>query len=381
MREPPKGPIKWLRRRALPWAARLTALVGAAVLLVWGLGAVLTDESHWSQYVWWVPSWPVLVLAWISWGVSAALGALSTRLGGAFVRPFLLVACLVATVWVALVEWRLYRVVRVGGAGDPVRIVHWNLAQAPGRPDLAQAVLDLDPDIAVVANPRRDEHFEPLLTGLTRIGDSEDPARPTFARFGRFAVASTFPIVRSGEAPLHRLADTDREWVTWWDHGRIAFFEFDASARYPDLGRSLVVWVVDLPSDPRLWRMDVMREARRAIDMWAGPAKAPNAVGLWRPADAPGGFPAPDVVVGDFNAPRGSASLDLIVDGLTEAHSAAGFGPDASWQPQQSGWSFIPRLWHIDLTFVDPAWRVRGYDVHPGPVGGHALQAVDVERR
>lgn len=376
MREPPRGPIKWIRRRVLPAAGKLAAWVGVLVLVVFGVGRVLTDQHHWSQYLWWVPASWTLAAAWGLLALSTILSLGSTRLGGAFVRPFLLVGALAATGWVAFGEWHLERLAfPVRSPGPAVRVAHWNLsANAPGG-DLSGFIAAREPDVAFVMNARYDDDRAAMVEGLRALAGEGD-GESHFLQRGRMMVASRLPIVGYGVAVLEKL-EAPGDWPTSHDAGQVAFVELDASGRFPGLGRPLVVWVVDLPSDPNLWRMELTRAAARAVGRWSGPVQRPDEGGRLRPVAATGPFPDPDVVVGDFNTPRGSASLRGLVGAMREAHAASGAGPDASFRARYYG--FGPG-WHIDLAFVGDGWRASGYELARRPPIRHAMQWFDLGR-
>lgn len=377
MREPPKGPIKWTRRRLLPGAARLLAWSGVLLLVAFGVGRVLTDRFHWSQYLWWLPAEWVLAGAWALLIASSVLALGSTRLGGAFVRPFLLVGVVVATAWVGVAEWHAERfVVPVRAHGATVRVAHWNLSANELTSDPSAFIAGHHPDVAVIVNARYDDEREALIDGLRALAGADESGGVRFLQRGRVMIASKLPIVGFGVAPLEKLsASTD--WPSARDSGQVAFVELDASAEFPSLGRPMVVWIADLPSDPSLWRVDLMRAARRAVDGWDGTAWRVNDTGTMTPTKVEGGFPEPDVVVGDFNTPRGSASVRALVGGMTGAHEAAGRGRDASFRVRFR--AFSPGL-QIDLAFVGDGWRAAGYDLARWSTIKHAMQWVDVER-
>ncbi|MEM1183950.1 MAG: endonuclease/exonuclease/phosphatase family protein [Planctomycetota bacterium] len=106
------------------------------------------------------------------------------------------------------------------------------------------------------------------------------------------------------------------------------------------------LWIVDLPSDPFINRNDLMAQMRRDLDAWNGRVTSMDHVGRWRTIETNDAFPEPDLIVGDFNTPRGSRSLDALTD-RENAHAAVGLGHDHTW-PRP-----VP-LWAIDLAFYDP---------------------------
>lgn len=369
--------MKWARRRVLPLMARLAALAGVLLLAAWLTGRVLTDQHHWSQYLWWMPAEWVLAAVWGLWGISALLALGSTRLGGALVRPFLLIGIILATAWVLFAEWHAERyVVPVRARAQTARIAHWNLSANDAEGDVAPFIASQDPMVAIVTNSRFDVDRPSLVAGLRAIA-GEDDTQTRFLERGRVMVASRLPIVGFGVARLGKL-DVPDDWPSAHDTGQVAYVELDASEYFPDLGRPLVVWVVDVPSDPRLWRMNVMREARAAVDAWGGPRWHADAAGRLIATHDEAAFPLPDVVVGDFNAPRGSASVRTLVGDMREAHAAAGRGRDASFLFRLR--LFSPGL-QIDQSFVGKDWRAAGYDLARRPPVKHAMQWVDVERQ
>jgi endonuclease/exonuclease/phosphatase (EEP) superfamily protein YafD len=128
-----------------------------------------------------------------------------------------------------------------------------------------------------------------------------------------------------------------------------------------------------------------MRAARLAIDRWRSPAHR-----MQPPGEGASDFPAPDLVAGDFNTPRGSGSLTILVGPMREAHTAAGFGPGNTWRTP-ADWSRrrVPAWlslatrwtgrWPIDLVFASDRWRVTRIQHTPKPDALHTLQVVDLE--
>ena len=84
-------------------------------------------------------------------------------------------------------------------------------------------------------------------------------------------------------------------------------------------------------------------------------------------------FPVPDLILGDFNTPRGSESLEALVGAKREVLAEGGWGPRATW-PRR-----LP-LWGIDLGFVGDGWRVLvGRVLDPG-AGGHRALEFEISR-
>ena len=85
------------------------------------------------------------------------------------------------------------------------------------------------------------------------------------------------------------------------------------------------------------------------------------------------GFPAPDIVVGDFNIPRSAGSLKALGRGYPSAFDQAGRGYMASY-PR------VRPIFHIDQTFVAPGLRVFDYRLPDIGAGAHRAQVVDIAR-
>lgn len=380
----PTGVIAWIRRRPLSWAAKLSALAGLAAVGVWGLGRVLNDDHAWSQFLFWIPTVLVVALAWVMVVVSAICSRLSLRMGGVMLRPFLALVCIGLTGWLLIGEWGVHRyAVGPEAREDDVRVLHWNISvarQARGAPGQA---LGPQPDIAIIANIRNDEYRQPLLDALATLlppGEGEGGAEDAgeggggtpdlhFIRSGALVVVSRFPIRRWGAARLEPVESKLDDWRSGWDPGRVFFIEIDAG-----LGAGpLTVWALDLPSDPTMSRAQVMREAAAATGAWDGPEFFPGREGEWVAVlrDDEVSFPEPDLVVGDFNIPRGSRSLRTLVGGMTNAFEVAGRGPAGSW-PRKAP------LWHIDQAFVGDRVEATRYRLEDPGLGEHRMQVIDL---
>ncbi len=373
----PTGFIAWVRRRPLSWASKLAAIAGLGALALWGAGRWFNDDHAWSQFLFWIPTLLVVVFAWTMVLVSSACSRLSLRMGGVMLRPFLALVCLGMTGWMLVGEWRTPRYVLAPGArATDLRVLHWNISVARGARGAGDAVLAQSPDVAMVSNIRNDEFRQPLLDALRTLapsvdGDGAPKADAYFLRRGGLAVASRFPIRRWGLVGLDPVESRLEEWRSGWDPGRVFFIELDTTGE-ASIGRPLIVWALDLPSDPTMPRARIMANASVAIGAWDGVSFVPDDVGRWV-ATAPeaGAFPPPDLVIGDFNAPRGSRSVRAVVGGMTNAFDAAGRGPMGTW-PRRTP------LWHIDQAFVGELVEATRYRVVDPGLGEHRMQVIDL---
>lgn len=320
-------------------------LVAAWFLLAgaWLIGRLATDMSLQTQYLFWLPT-PIVagvgvvlcLLAW-AWRPPARIARLGVRTG---------------TVAVALmVAFLLVGEMRLGRGGGTIdqstppdsttRVLSWNLGGDPLRDPLPEAA-SWHPDLAILANLSW-KYRRPRPEAL--VGTPLEEA--AWHHLGRFLILTPHPIARTGVVDLG--LEATRRGDGQIDPGQAAFIEvtIDGSPR--------IVWLIDLPSDPSIPRHSMLRLAGLRIGHTEGGA----------------GFPEPDLIVGDFNTPRGSRSLRNIVGDADSAFDRAGSGWSATW----------PRafpLWHIDQVFVDDAVGVRAHRVLDMGLGEHRGVVVDV---
>jgi len=387
-----------VRRRVLPAMGRLWALLGLLILAAWLTGRILTDEHLWSQYLFWMPTLWAVGAAALAWFLSWVFGLLATRMSGDLLRPLLGVAVILVAGWMLAIEWRAYRIVRlpIDPEKPSVRVAFWNNASKAHLHGAERDFEAVAADISVITNPTGGpKQRQGLLDTLVRIsqpaapeeaepGAAQSPAGPVpelpppsvhlYRRFG-LVFASTMPILRVGDAWLEESEGADETWRTAGYGGRASFVELDASEKLPALGRPLVVWVIDLPSDPSLHKLEPAGKANAAISGFAGPVLEPDATGVMRRQGFTGtGFPPPDIVVGDFNTPRGSASLRAVVGAMGSAHDQGGFGPDVTWD-QPFAW------WAIDLMFVGDGLHAARFDAQLLNHHAHSLIVGDLVPR
>jgi endonuclease/exonuclease/phosphatase family metal-dependent hydrolase len=128
----------------------------------------------------------------------------------------------------------------------------------------------------------------------------------------------------------------------------VAMFRLDTTA---ELGRPITVYAVDLPSNPKRARHDIARAARRMLEGTAAPP--------------------PEVVVGDFNMTRGSASLKTLFPGLAHAYDQAGRGYGATFSRG------FP-LYHLDHTLLSDTLTATDYVLIDLETGRHLAQWVEL---
>lgn len=188
---------------------------------------------------------------------------------------------------------------------DGLQLVQWN-ASWPGSlggADAAERLLELEPDIAVISNP-----YKLFADGR---GEAWQAAGYDVINLGWFLVASRLPVTEA------RVVTSAK--------GRIA-----ALVRTVWRGEPLTVMPIDLPSEAWASRSDIAERLR----------------------DDLAGMPLGDVdiIVGDANIPRGSASLGVAFPDHRSAWNDAGRGYGGSWP------RIIPLL-QIDHVLIGPAIR------------------------
>lgn len=308
-----------MRRRA----AVACIVLASAALVAFLTSELATDRFASMQRLWWVPRPPfaagcallaALALA-LSWPARRARWTSTAILAIA-------IACVAAAVQ------RDFGFGRERTAGA-FRLLHWNAAWiSPKFADAAiDAILAADADAIVVSNVGQ------LLFGGRSARAIDRGYRihraGGFALLARDPVAVAQPLVAAGEGTS------------------AARFEIET-----ELG-PLAIEAVDLPSDPEIGRFRLVGELARQL----GSRRA-----------AP-----PDVFVGDFNIPRGSASLGLLASDAVDAFRSAGVGLGYTF-PRERPWLAI------DLALVRPPWRTVRAEVSDPGAGRHRLQVVDLER-
>ena len=373
---PTRG-ARWTRRVLWPTLSRWLALLGLVIAGGFVVGRVLTDTRHWSQYLYWIPVLWVLISCWGLWGLSALLGWRGLRPKGNFVRALLVLMCLGMTLFALVFVWRVQRpVLRLVSSGpEPdLRVVHWNIAADSFDVGTAAGViLDQDPDIALIANARWDGQRSALLEALGELIPDSDETGPRLA--GSLLIASKYPVTHWGVVWLDPSANPEANTRSTGDRGWVVLLGIDV----PDRDAPLVVWVVDLPSEPTQWRQETMDRAIRAgtrADVRVRTVEDAPVVDL----------SVPDLIVGDFNTPRGSDSLarfdGLSGGGYVDAFERAGWGRGRSWVPVTGNplarGAVALGDWHIDLALVGEGLRATGYGLFGPAPSDHRAQRIEL---
>ena len=175
--------------------------------------------------------------------------------------------------------------------------------------------------------------------------------RLNWEEFSRVALnAPALPGV-TPETGMSRIYPRDAENIT---PGYITAAEL---ATTPRRGRPTTIYFIDYPSSPLLHRARVAELVQRKINQITTPPLGELAV------------PMPDVVIGDFNTPRSSASLLRLLPGFWPASDHAGLGLLKTFPRPRC-------LLHIDNTLVSPTWHADEYGVIDPGISEHKAQRV-----
>jgi hypothetical protein len=346
--------------------SRLCLLVAAASFIAWATGLLIGDRWLWSQFLAYVPPPAWVLAAWLAlpaWWLSRDRSRPSAR-----TRALPWALGVLMLLHLAGPHWRLHRLLTPADntpRDQRLRVMSWN----PAWHRMAafdQRVLEFAPDLLVVGTPHYTADFAAIRAAL---------APQTYSvRSPTFAVVSVHPIRRWGTLPLNiRVPSARPSWIkpgqVSTEGGEATFFEIDAPHLAPT---PLVVWCLDLPSDPFMLRRDVLAAAMAAIRGFGGPVLVRGEDGLDTPQrlDSPG-FPAPDLVVGDFNTPRGAGALAALPADLADAYAQAGVGPAGTF-PRQ-----LPVL-HIDHVLVGPRLRAAGFSIADPGAGRHSAAVAEI---
>ncbi len=371
-----------LAGRALGVLARLLGVFVVLGLLLKFAGEAVSDRFWWSQWLEWTPN--VLVFA----GTAAVLipATLLCRAARRVARA----GPAPGTAWVLGAGWGLllahgaytvavdapfYRARPPGpGANEAsTRVVFWN-AGASERAGWDDLVSGVDPDLVVLVGLSNREPVQAILGRMPEGGQR--------LAYDRFTVLSALPMKRFGFTHLNIAPGAGYDprlpegYKSRHDPGAAMYLE--TAATRAGAG-SIVTWIIDLPSDISLGRDLVARESRAAIDAFDGQRMERGESGHWsiEPGTGhagPKGFPTPDLIVGDFNIPRGAASLSHLRRGYPDAFEQAATGYMASF-PRR-----VP-LWHLDQAFIGPRFRAWRYRLLDAGSSEHLMQVVDLAPR
>jgi hypothetical protein len=205
---------------------------------------------------------------------------------------------------------------------------------------------------------------------------ADHPGTRHYQRLAFYSIISKWPILRWSSTPLNLptlqtkldpyASTLERGW--YWNRGEACWIELDSTA---DLGRNLIIWIMDMPSDPRLHRAQLTAVAAQTLRDATPAIFSRGPVGQFIPAPATTpGFPTPDLIVGDLNIPRGAFSLAALVGQARPVYETAGVGPEGSYH------RLLPVL-GIDQMFMNAPIDATRYDLFDPGFGTHLAQRAE----
>jgi vancomycin resistance protein VanJ len=204
--------------------------------------------------------------------------------------------------------------------GRHLRLLHWNVfGGAWGWDKVRQVLRDLKADACVLSEAPGEESLEDLAAELG----------PGYTVLRQENLA----VLARGRLTLGEPLGTrdGRSFSVLWDVE----------------GTRFSLLVVDLPSSLTIARAPLLEDVRDAIVKRQ-----------------------PDLVVGDFNAPRRSRALSDLPTGHAHAYDLAGSGWSSTWPVP------VP-LWAIDQCIVGPRLTAHRYELRSTTASDHRLQVLD----
>ncbi len=336
------------------------AFLALVVMAAWFVGEIVSDRSWWTQFLEWTPLVLLVPAICILIAVAECGRRLIKRLRpsdpmlprlGQLLGATALALGLLAVYFVQ-VDLGGLRLLGIGihrPEGMPTRVLFWN-SGAEELEGWENNAINLHPDLCVFNSITVSSRLVPLVESMT-----DDPVnRPVWTlEHDRFTILSRAKILRHGFTTLSiakgsGLDPREQGPNRYYDPGRAMYVELEGSAfeQGGDEARNIVVWVIDLPSDLSLPRALVTEQAAQAIAAYRGPEYVLDSQQRWVHATGDlAGFPPADLIVGDFNIPRGSWSIGTIT-------SMNGGSMENAWNQAGRGYTATyPRNW--PLLFID----------------------------
>ena len=289
------------------------------VIIVWLLGQFVSDRWLWSQWLSWIPTIAILVFLLLTTIVLARLESKRKTivLGSAF---------LLCTAWFLFVENRVFSTTSIHG---DLRIVGWTMSHSKQSVvrESAQLIVDLDADITLLTHGWK-VRGEPLI-------------KEWLGNKGKRLISGPFTLLTTLR-PLEVRTLVASKGIY------ISLYTLDTTK----LGRELVIYAVDLPTDLRISRRDIVRRAKQ----------------LLRQTDAP----EPDMVIGDFNMTKNSNSLHRFFPSLSDAWGEAGVGWSYSYHRA------FP-LFQIDHMLLHKELHPVMYELIDPQFGRHSIQLLELD--
>jgi hypothetical protein len=303
----------------MKWITIVFASLLLFITTSWFFGIVLTDRWVWSQWIAWIPTQVVMLLLVISLIVVVITKA----------KKLVIILALVlssVTYWFTFEENKFFS---KATAGSGLRIVGWTMSHSKKRvsKESAEKVISLKGDITLLTHGWyvRGESSIREWIGVENRPVSNGP----------FTILTTLQVVE-----VQTLIASDGIYIS--------MFIIDTSET---LGKPLVLWAIDLPSDLDISRIKTATKVQRLL--------------------ATLNTPTPDVVIGDFNMTRGSYSIEKMFPELSDASDEGGFGLLASFPMEYP-------LYHIDHTLIREGLYCSAFSFINPQIGRHRVQIVEL---
>ncbi len=313
---------RYLFRFAIQLLCGQCLLISILAVGLWFAGRIYSDRTYLSQWLLWIPT-PMMLPA----AILGLAGILAPGRKAIWKRKRLwgwVLVTLSIGIYFSTIEHRLFR--SAPDAGRGFSLAYWNRVYRHTAEDhsaVRNQIIHHLADINILLDAwglSRDQEFNDLL-----------PPDMTVRTVNRFAIVTRFPIIEI--KPLVRSNEFTALML------RLAVDE--------ESGESVVIYAIDLPSNPFMRRYLVGSEMQ----------------GFLNKAEAP----TPDIVVGDFNMTRGSYSMRQIFPEHHHAYDDGGHGYAASYHR-------IFPLYHLDHILLADHYCATRYDLMDPGFDRHYLQ-------
>lgn len=386
--------------------AAITSAASITISILYAASITISDHFAATQWLTWIPSW-ILIAAATTTLIPAAINTARSTRRGRIQRHITITASTLsaATILHAGLIHRTF--------GNPLtsftttstttppnylRVVVWNATDA--NPDQAlHATAALNADLYIIAHRGRTRWTDQLAEHLSTTASSNTHETRTYKATEAWpaTIITHLDITRLQTRNLalqeltpppppspppptnqHKQTTTTNQPRTRTQPGYLIAFELETTQT---LNNPITVWLLDLPSDPQLHRMQI---AEHTAEKLGGPAQ-PRHSQLQPPqntlnqkldhwASAPAGLARPHLLVGDFNIPINAASIRRITGDMQHAHRAAGTSLPGTWPRKHT-------LLHIDHAFTSRQLRAHNYRSPDPGNGTHRIQVFDITSR
>jgi vancomycin resistance protein VanJ len=292
--------------------ARAGWLVPPVIFLVWLIGQFLRDR-------WWLSGLCFYFPSFVAAATLAAMSVMAWRWRTRRVAVVALLLSLAPMLCVGLVE-NQWRKPPAANTREQFRLVHWNVFYGGlGWSGVRANLRDADADFYLLSEVPGSEPLEAFLEDLG----------PEFVGEHLASMA----VLARGEVRVERVPSRS---------GRVTAFHIHWNCD----GEAMSILAVDLPSSLVIARDPLLKEVRDIMVKTR-----------------------PDIVVGDFNAPRRSEALADFPPGYRHAYDEVGAGWSYTWP--------VPApLWAIDQCIVGPRVAPVDYQLRSTTASDHRMQVL-----